>query len=243
MTRNPTNAEGRLMDTTLILMASAAVAAILHTLVPDHEIPLAMIGRTQNWTHKRMAGVTLIAGLIHISVSMGIGAVVLVASAALSQFIANSAQQISGVLLVGFGSVYALVSWRRKQGGHWHSHGPDQTLHSHDPVDIEECAASEKESKMSWGACIAAIVGVAPCFTLIPVLIAAVPYGATTTLLVMLAYAVATIGMMVALTAIALKTIQYVTKLHKIEKRMEILAGIIILLVGVWLILEIGLGL
>ena len=60
------------MDSTLILMISAALAAILHTLVPDHEIPLAMIGRAQNWTAKKMAGVTLIAGLIHISVSMGI---------------------------------------------------------------------------------------------------------------------------------------------------------------------------
>jgi nickel/cobalt exporter len=231
------------MDIPVVLMASAAAAAILHTLVPDHEIPLAMIGRTQNWTHKKMAGVTLIAGLIHISVSMGIGAIALVASAALSQFVANSAQQISGVLLVAFGSVYAFVSWRRKVGGHWHSHGPDQTLHSHDVVDSEPCVPSPKDSKMNWGACITAIVGVAPCFTLIPVLIAAVPYGATTTLLVMLAYVVATIGMMVLLTAIALKTIQYITKLHKIEKYLEILAGIIILLVGLWLILEISLGL
>lgn len=231
------------MDITVVLMASAAAAAILHTLVPDHEIPLAMIGRTQNWTHKKMAGVTLVAGLIHISVSMGIGAIALVASAALSQFIANSAQQISGILLVAFGSVYAFISWRRKVGGHWHSHGLNQTVHSHDAVDSEPCKPSEKDSKMNWGACITAIVSIAPCFTLIPVLVAAVPYGATTTLLVMLAYAVATIGMMVLLTAIALKTIQYITKLHKIEKHMEILAGIVILLVGLWLILEISLGL
>jgi nickel/cobalt exporter len=228
------------LDITLVLMFSAAVSAILHTLVPDHEIPLAVIGRTQNWTHKKMAGVTLIAGLIHISVSMGIGAIALIASTALSQFIANSAQQISGVLLIGFGSVYASVSWWRKQGGHWHTHGANQIMRSHDCVDSE---MSGEGSKASLGACIAAIVGIAPCFTLIPVLVAAVAYGATTTLLVMLAYAIATIGMMVILTAIALKTIQYVTKLHKIEKHMEILAGIIILLVGVWLILEIGLGL
>ena len=231
------------MDITVVLMASAAVAAILHTLVPDHEIPLAMIGRTQNWTYKKMAGVTLVAGLIHISVSMGIGVIALVASAALSQFIAKSAQQISGILLVAFGSVYAVVSWRRKIGGHLHSHGPNQRVHSHDAVDSESAVTLENNFKMNWSACIAAIVGVAPCFTLIPVLIAAFPYGATTTLLVMLAYAIATIGMMVFLTAIALKTIQYITKLQKIEKHMEILAGIVILLVGLWLILEISFGL
>ena len=88
-----------------------------------------------------------------------------------------------------------------------------------------------------------AIVGIAPCFTLIPVLISAVPYGATTTLLVMLSYAIVTIGMMLILTSIAFKAIQYVSKLHRIEKHMEILAGLAILLVGIWFILEIYLGL
>ena len=232
------------MDPTVVLIISAALSAILHTLVPDHEIPLAMIGRTQNWTLKKMAGVTLIAGFIHISVSMGIGAIALIASATLSQFIANSAQQISGLLLIAFGSVYAFLSWKRKQGGHRHSHEPNQTEHSHSHAHSKhQNESSENNSKTGWGGWIVAIVGIAPCFTLIPVLIAAVPYGATTTLLVMLAYAVATIGMMVILTSIALKTIQYITKLHRIEKHMEILAGFVIFLVGVWLILEIGLGL
>ncbi|UCC58617.1 MAG: hypothetical protein JSW14_01480 [Candidatus Bathyarchaeum sp.] len=230
------------MDPTVILIISAALSAIFHTLVPDHEIPLAMIGRTQNWTLKKTAGITFIAGIIHISVSMGIGAIALIASATLSRFIANSAQQISGFLLIAFGSVYAFISWKRKQGGHRHSHEPNQTEHSHNPVHSEQSVVSMKNSKVGWGAWIVAIVGIAPCFTLIPVLIAAVPYGATTTLLVMLSYAVATIGMMVILTSIALKTIQYVTKLHRIEKHMEILAGFVILIVGVWLILEIGLG-
>ena len=232
-----------MLDPTLVLMVSAAVSAILHTLVPDHEIPLAMIGRTQNWTLKKMAGITLIAGVIHISVSLGIGAIALIASAALSRFIADSTQQISGLLLIAFGSIYAFVSWKRKQGGHWHSHGHNQIEHSPMHVHSEQDVISGKKSEVGWGAWIVAIVGIAPCFTLIPVLIAAVPYGATTTLLVMLSYAVATIGMMVILTSIALRTIQYVTKLHRIEKHMEILAGLVILLVGVWLILEIGLGL
>lgn len=222
------------MDITVVLIASAAASAILHTLVPDHEIPLAMIGRTQNWTHKKMAGITFIAGLIHISVSMGIGAIALIASATLSQFIANSAQQISGILLIGFGSVYAIVSWKRKQGGH---------KHSHNHVHPEQVGVFGKNSEAGWAGLIAAIVGISPCFTLIPVLIAAVPYGATVTLLVMLAYALSTIGMMLILTTIALKTIQYVTKFHRIEKHIEIMAGIVILIVGVWLILEIGLGL
>jgi hypothetical protein len=102
---------------------------------------------------------------------------------------------------------------------------------------------STKENKVGWGAWITAIVGIAPCFTLIPVLIAAVPYGSTTTLLVMISYATATIGMMVILTSIALKAIQYVTRLERIEKHMKILAGTVISSVGIWLVLETIFGL
>ncbi|MCW3986122.1 MAG: hypothetical protein NWE91_06920 [Candidatus Bathyarchaeota archaeon] len=231
------------MSTTVILMISAAVAAILHTLVPDHEIPLAMIGRANNWTMKRMVGVTIVAGILHISVSMGIGIVALLVSVTMSQFIANSAQQISGFLLIAFGLAYALLSWKRKIGGHSHSHGSDQPEHLHEHGLHKPKAGRLGKNKIGWGAWVTAIVGIAPCFTLIPVLIAAVPYGATTTLLVMLSYAIATIGMMVVLTSIALKAIQYITRLERIEKHMEILAGIVISSVGIWLILETSLGL
>jgi len=222
-----------LMNPTLVLMISAAIAAILHTLVPDHEIPLAMIGRTRNWTLKKMAGVTLIAGVIHISVSMGIGILALLASVAFAQYVAESAQHISGVLLVAFGAVYALISWKRKHGGHSHSHGSDPTMH---PTSRAE------KPVVGWSVWIVAIVGIAPCFTLIPVLLAAIPYGAATIFWVMISYATSTIGMMVVLTTVALKAIEQVTRLEKVEKHLETLAGLVIFAVGVWLMLEIQLG-
>lgn len=217
------------MDPALVLMVSAALAAILHTLVPDHEIPLAMIGRAQNWTLRKMGVVTLVAGIIHISVSMGIGVLALLASVTLAEYVAESAQQVSGFLLIAFGLLYALASWKRRQGGHPHSHGHKHTPHH---------PGSKGKHEASWGAWIVAIVGIAPCFTLIPVLVAAVPYGVATTFWVMLSYAVATIGIMVILTSVALKAIEYVTRLERIERHLEMLAGVVILVVGIWLILE-----
>ncbi len=222
------------MDSTLVLVISAIVAAILHTLVPDHEIPLAMIGRTRNWTLKRMAGVTLVAGIIHISVSMGIGVLALLASVAFAQYIAESTQYISGIFLMAFGVAYALVSWKRKQGGHSHSHGSNRATHT---------SSSAEKPVVGWGTWIVAIVGIAPCFTLIPVLLASIPYGAATTFWVMLCYAISTIGMMVVLTSIALRAIEYVSRLEKVERHLEVLAGSVIFVVGIWLILEVALNL
>jgi hypothetical protein len=38
----------------LALVVLSVSAAILHTLVPDHELPLAMIGRAKSWGIRQM---------------------------------------------------------------------------------------------------------------------------------------------------------------------------------------------
>lgn len=231
-------------EATLGLMAATVTLAVLHTLVPDHELPLAMIGRAQNWTIKKMAGVTLVAGTIHISVSMTIGIIALVISTALAKQVANIAHIISGFLLVTFGVVYTILAWRRKghshsHGGLGHSHGSKYAAHAHGRAPSGSGIKLDSEGKpiISGSAWLVAIVGIAPCFTLIPVLLQSTLFGPTTTLIVMVVYAISTIGMMVILTSIALKTITFITKLEKIEKHVEIIAGLIILAVGLWVAL------
>jgi len=231
-------------EATLGLMAATVTLAVLHTLIPDHEIPLAMIGRAQNWAVKKMAGVTLVAGAIHVSVSMGVGVIALVLSTALAEKVSTTAHQISGFLLVAFGVVYSILAWRRKGHGHshgglGHSHGSKYAAHAHGRAPRSSGVKVDSGGKpiITGSAWVVAIVGIAPCVTLIPLLVRATLYGPTTTLLVMVVYAVSTIGMMVILTSIALKTITFLTKLAKIEKYVEIIGGLIILAVGLWVVL------
>jgi ABC-type nickel/cobalt efflux system permease component RcnA len=254
------------MVDTFTLMALSASAAILHTLVPDHEIPLAMIGRAKNWGIRQMTFWTLIAGTIHISFSMVIGVIALFASQAIAIYIAQATEIISGGLLVVFGAYFAITAWRGK-GGHGHSHGPfghshartveephdhphphDETTHTHDDHTDEQTHADGSHTHGGQqfvpsafdgsASMIAAITGIAPCFTLLPVLFAAVPYGGMAVFWVMVSYAVATIVSMVILTNIALKAINLVTRFAAIEKEIEILSGVIILIVGIWVLGE-----
>ena len=217
------------MDATLVLSISAASLAILHTLLPDHEIPLAMIGRAQKWSIKKMAGVTLVAGVIHISVSVVIAIIALAVSSILAQRVALTAHRISGIFLIGFGLVYSVLAWRRE-----HDHGHH---HAYPSVVPEIKVGSGSQPVIGTGAWLAAIVGIAPCFTLIPILIDAMWFGTATILWVMIIYTISTIGSMVVLTSIALKTIMLLTKLEKIERHIEILAGIVILAVGLYVVL------
>ena len=205
-----------------------------------------MIGRARNWSVKKMAGVTLIAGIIHISISMVIGIIAIAVSSILAQRIALTAHRISGIFLIGFGLTYSILAWRRKQG-HTHSHGGHEHPHFHEDHDAhphehhlsnsEIRTESEGENFISKGTWVVAVVGIAPCFTLIPVLIDAMWFGTTTVVLVMFVYAVSTIGSMVVLTSIALKTITFLTRLEKIERHIEILAGMVILAVGLYVVL------
>ena len=224
------------MDQTTLLILSAT-AAITHTLIPDHEIPLAMIGRAQNWSIKKMAGVTLIAGIIHISISMALGILALVMSVAVESIEgwALAGEKLSAFILVAFGGSYTILALKRRSG-HGHTHGGHS--HEHEQVGAGVNAELEEKATFGMGAWIVAIVGITPCVTLIPIMFAAVPYGAQTTLWVMLVYAVSTIGVMVILTSISLKAIQYITKLQKIERHLEIFIGLAISIVGLYIILE-----
>lgn len=223
------------------LLIFSAIAAITHTLIPDHEIPLAMIGRAQNWTIKKMTGITLIAGAIHISISMSLGVIAVVMSVAVerAQEWVMTGEKISAAILMAFGVVYAILALRRK-GGHWHVHGFKYAAHPHGRGPLGSGIKTNSEGKLVFGVgtWIVAIVGIAPCVTLIPVMFAAVPYGTQTTLWVMLVYAISTIGMMVTLTSIALKAIEYITRLKKIERHLEILVGMVIFVAGLYAMTE-----
>jgi len=183
-----------------------------------------MIGRAQNWGIKAMTLWTLVAGVIHISISMVIGFIAVGVSMALAQYIANTAHIVSGSLLMAFGAVYAFLAWKGKHthmhshsDEHGHPHSHDSTQETHTNGSGTSVGSKGKSVFRSGGASmIAGVVGMAPCFTLIPVLVAAVPYGTETIIWVMLTFATATIGMMILMANIAFKPITYIVKLTKI---------------------------
>lgn len=55
------------------LFTTLALAAVtvgsLHTAAPDHWVPFAALARAQRWTPGRTAGVTLLCGFGHVTVS------------------------------------------------------------------------------------------------------------------------------------------------------------------------------
>lgn len=63
--------------TTPALLAAAAGVGFGHAVLPDHWLPLAVLGRTQNYPLRRVARLSGLAGIAHVLVSLLLGGVLI----------------------------------------------------------------------------------------------------------------------------------------------------------------------
>ncbi len=193
-----------------IVLGSALTIGVLHTAIGiDHTLPFVALGRSRGWTTKRTLAITALCGLVHVSTSILLGFLGVLAGFALEQM-----QVLQGVrgnltawLIVGFGSAYALYFFikehRKYQHEHLHAHA-DGTVHIHEHNHHgEHLHAHSKASRLStWTLFLLFAFG--PCEALIPLLmVPAAENNLWGVLSVSAVFAVATVGTMVFLVAMA----------------------------------------
>lgn len=174
----------------LPLAAAALTVGSLHSLAPDHWLPIAAVGRARSWSTARTARVALLCGLGHVTVSIALGLAGLVTGVAAARALGERTASISGALLIGFGLAYAVWGARHALAHRLHGHHHDHYDHVHDPGRAGV-----------WT--LFAIYCADPCVAVIPILFAAAPLSAAETTVVVLVYELATIGTMVGLAVLA----------------------------------------
>jgi hypothetical protein len=109
----------------LILVVTVAVIGVLHTAVPDHWAPIALIARQRAWSRRETASAAAQAGVGHVVTTLIIGLLVWFAGVQFAARFGGVVDAIASVALVLFGSWVALGAWRdlRKRSGYGHSHG------------------------------------------------------------------------------------------------------------------------
>jgi nickel/cobalt transporter (NicO) family protein len=90
----------------------------LHALIPNHWLPLIAIGKTENWSRKRLFTATFITGVSHTLSTIIIGIVIGIIGYKLSSSYAVISETFAPLILVGLGAVYVMVGFR----GHYHHH-------------------------------------------------------------------------------------------------------------------------
>ena len=102
------------MNETYLLLASTIGLALVHTLIPDHWLPFVLAGRSRGWSLRATAGASGLAALIHIALSVALGWFAYSIGREAAERLGESLEHASALILVLFGVVYAVWSWRKR---------------------------------------------------------------------------------------------------------------------------------
>jgi nickel/cobalt transporter (NicO) family protein len=186
------------MASIALLVVAAATVAILHSILPDHWVPLAVIARTQRWGLVRVARVSALA-------SVALAGLIAVVGLQFQRAIDVQQGRIVGAVLVLTGLGFLL--WGLTGHGHHHGDGHDQAhTHGDDPAEVSGAVVVAAEQPLARRlAAIAIPFGVAasPDLTILPIALAASAIGGGTVAGVLVVFAAVTVATFVGLTVLA----------------------------------------
>ncbi len=116
----------------LLLVAAAASLGAIHSILPDHWVPLAVVARTQKWSLTRLARVSALAAVGHVLASVVLGGAIALVGLQFQKQIETQQGHIVGGVLVITGVGFLL--WGLTGHGHAHDHGPSK--HHDEPMPV-----------------------------------------------------------------------------------------------------------
>jgi hypothetical protein len=208
----------------IVLTGAVAAVGVLHTLVPDHWLPIALIARQRNWSRAQTARAALGAGTGHVVSTLLIGLLVWLAGVAFATRFGTLVSAVSSVALIGFGAWIALASLRElNEHARAHAHGHD---HDHHHTHAHDHAAGTGSRTA-----LLLILGSSPMIEGLPAFFAAGKFGPGLIAAMAAVFALSTIATYVLLCVSSTAGLRRV-KLGPIERYGEVLSGSLIMLVG-----------
>jgi nickel/cobalt exporter len=217
------------------LIVAAAGVGFGHAVMPDHWMPIAVVGRVNRYRVGHVARLASLAGVAHVVFSLLLGAVIVVIGLQFRSSIESAQDTIVGVILlltgVGFAG-FELAGRGHHHGPGGHTHGP--AGHAHEPAahnhlnhnhdhDHDHSHGHEHALGDDEGHGVAAAIdgstrrrlftilvplgaAASPDLTILPVFLAAAAVSVATAIGALVVFATATIGTMVVLTVVAFLT-------------------------------------
>jgi nickel/cobalt transporter (NicO) family protein len=201
------------MSTTPALLAAAAGVGFGHAILPDHWVPLAVVGRTRRYPLTKVARLSGLAGVAHVLVSVVLGAVIVVVGLQLRSTVEHAQDAIVGSLLIATGLLFLGLELTGHGHGHahdhdHHGHDHDHERHDHDHERHDYSHDHTHDHTHDAGHSLLSVMvpfgaAASPDLTILPVFLAATTAGAGVAIGSVVVFGAVTIGTIVGLTLFA----------------------------------------
>jgi len=226
-----------------LLLGAAAVVAILHSILPDHWVPLAVVGRTQRWSLWRVARVSALASAGHVVASVALAGIIAAIGLQFQRQLETQQGHIVGAVLILTGVGFLI--WGLTGHGHSHDHGHDhdhghshdhETAHAHEEghTHTDEATPAPQQTLARRLAAVAVPFGVAasPDLTILPVALAASAVGRGAVVGVIVVFALLTMATFIGLTVLATLA-GYQLKGEWLERHANTITAVVLIVIGV----------
>lgn len=232
--------------TTPALFAAAAGVGLGHAILPDHWVPLAVLGRARRYPLSKVARLSGLAGVAHVLLSIILGGVIIAIGLQFRSAIQDAQDTIIGGLLIATGIgfiVFELTGHGHSHGhgdGHGHDHDDDHDeLAAHHSGDHGRAAHEHHAEALHDRRGIRGLAAVmipfgaaaSPDLTILPVFLAAAAVGVVTAIGSLVIFAAVTIGTIVGLTLTATKG-GYQIRGQWLERWGNAITAVVLVLIG-----------
>ncbi len=142
------------MLTQTLLLLSVVGVGVLHTVVPDHWLPIAVLARQRGWTRLETARASAVAGTGHVLTTLLLGVVVWIVGATAAARYGTVVDAAASLALIGFGLWIAWGAWRESRPAsdqHHDHHGPDGHHHgSHGHSHVHSHGHAHNHAHEPW---------------------------------------------------------------------------------------------
>lgn len=222
----------------LLLLAAAAVA-ILHSILPDHWVPLAVVARTQRWSVLRVARVSALASVGHVVSSLILAGIVAAVGLQFQHQLEAQQGHIIGAVLAMTGLGFLVWGLRSEGQGHDHDHGrghvqghDDEHEHEHGHEQTQAPAPQQTLARRLAAVAVPFGVAASPDLTILPVALAASAVSRGAVAGVLIVFSVITIGVFVGLTVLATLA-GYQIKGEWLERNANTITALVLIAIGI----------
>ena len=220
------------MSATPALLAAAAGVGVGHAILPDHWVPLAVLGRTRRYPLAKLARLSGLAGIAHVLISIVLGGVIITIGLQFRSTVQDAQNTIIGCLLIGTGLGFIALELIGRGRSHSHdehghpNHGHPSHEHDHDQQQHAQRGIRGLAAIMvPFGA------AASPDLTILPVFLAATTAGVAPAIGSLVIFAAVTIGTIVGLTLIAAKG-GYQIRGQWLDRWGNIITALVLLVIG-----------